>query len=347
MANLIVQILLAVVALSLLIAWHEFGHYLFARLSGMKVQQFSLGMGPKLIGFTRSGIEYRIGVIPFGGYVSIAGMSELEEGAAADPRSFINRPFWGQFSTIAAGPVFNYFLAFVLFVSVFWFWSTGNTPSLLLNQVVKESAAAQAGIVEGDVLIKIDGHPITGSADFLDRIANSKGKALTFDLLRDKQPLTLQVTPRADEGGRFRVGVGYVPLSFSFGGAVKESLSNLWTQSTGILTGLTRAVIGSKSDVEFGGVVAITQQLSNAASQGFRSFLWLMGSLSVVLGLFNILPIPALDGSKLLFICVEKAAGRKIPAKVQIAVHLVGIVLLLGLMVLLTINDVLRIYRGS
>lgn len=346
MANLFVQILLAVLALSILIAWHEFGHYLIARLSGMRVLQFSIGFGPKIFGFTRNGIEYRLGLLPIGGYVNIAGMSDLEEGAADDPKSFVNRPFWAQVATIAAGPLFNYFLAFVLFFSVFWFWSTGTTPSLLLNQVAPDSPAAQAGVHEGDILYKIDGRPIEGTADFLSRIQMSKGNPLTLDLKRGTEDLQIQVTPK-DDGGTYRMGVGYMPLSFTFGGAIKESASNLWAQSTGILKQLGQSIFGSGSKVQLGGVVEITRQLSHAASQGLRSFLWLMGSLSVVLGLFNILPIPALDGSKILILSIEKTIRRKIPSKVQLFVHLAGIILILGLMLILTVNDVIRIYNGS
>lgn len=347
MANLVIQILLAVFALSLLIAWHEFGHYLIARLSGMRVLQFSIGFGPKLIGFKRNEIEYRIGILPIGGYVHIAGMTDLEEGASTDPKSFVNRPFWAQVATIAAGPLFNYFLAFILFFSVFWFWSTGSTPSLLLNQVAAGSAAQEAGVLEGDVLIKINGENIEGTADFLQRIQLSKGQPLSLDILRDSKEIQLQVSPRADEGGAYRLGVGYVPLSFTFVGALKESASNLWTQSTGILAQLGQSIFGSNKNLQLGGVVEITRQLSHAASRGIRDFLWLMASLSVVLGLFNILPIPALDGSKILILGIEKVIRRKIPSKIQIVVHLAGIILILGLMLILTINDVLRIYNGS
>jgi regulator of sigma E protease len=342
MANLVVQILLAILALSLLIAWHEFGHYLVARLSGMRVLQFSIGFGPKLVSFTRQGIEYRIGMLPIGGYVHIAGMSDLEEGATDDPRAFINRPFWPKVATIAAGPIFNYFLAFVLFFSVFWFWSTGSTPSLLINQVAEGSAAAEAGLHEGDILLKMDGHNVEGTSDFLRRIQESKGAPLTLDLRRDEHDFQLKVAPRLD-GTVYRLGVGYVPLSFTFTGALIEAGANLWAQSAGILVQLTQSLFGKSGGGSFVGVVGITQQLSHAAKQGLRDFLWLMASLSVVLGLFNILPIPALDGSKILFLGIEKVIRRKIPSKVQIFVHLAGIILILGLMLILTVNDVLRI----
>lgn len=350
---LLSQILLAALALGLLIAWHEFGHYLLARLLGMRVLRFAIGFGPKLIGFTKSQIEYLIGVFPIGGYVQIKGMSPSEEGAQEDPQSFINGTTRAKIAVIAAGPIFNFALAFVLFFCVFWFWSTGSTPSLLMNQVAKDSPAAAAGVQEGDVLVQMDHQALLGSADFLARIQASHGKPIVLTLERNNESknatdtVELTVAPTKSTDGVYRIGVGYVPLSFSFGGALAESLSQIWTQSTGVLTQLGSLLVGQSKSLQLGGVVEITRQLSHAASQGLRNFLWMMGSLSVVLGLFNILPIPALDGSKIFILLIEKIIGRPIPEKAQIWIHVSGFVLILALMLTLTVFDVLRIYRGT
>ena len=336
------QIVLAIVALSVLVAWHEFGHYLLARLLGMRVLRYSIGFGPQVLGFKKSDIEYQIGLVPVGGYVHIAGMSTLEKGAEEDPKSFINRPRWAQFLVIAAGPVFNYFLAVVLFFSVFFFWSTGNTPSLLINQVAPDSPAEIAGLHQGDVIMKIDDQTLSGTQDFLSRVAT--GKLLKLSITREGKALEVDVVPKLGDDGVFRMGVGYMPLSFSTSGAVSESFYQVWAQSTGILKQLGSAIFG-KGSAQLGGVVEITRQLSSAADQGLKNFLWILASLSTVLGLFNILPIPALDGSKLLMIVIEGVIRRPIPAKAQVWIHGVGIVLILGLMLLLTVADVMRIYK--
>jgi regulator of sigma E protease len=345
--SLIVQILLSLAAISILVAWHEFGHYSMARLVGMRVLKFSIGFGPKVIGFVKSGIEYQISLLPIGGYVHIAGMTSLEEGASEDPKSFINRPKWAQLLVIFAGPFFNYLLAVVLFFCVFWFWSSGTTPSLLVNQVAKDSPAAMAGVRDGDVILKIDGQNLSGTQDFLSRIANSQGKPLHFSMKRDAQALEIDVTPKASDDGTFRIGVGYVPLSFSFSGAIGESFYQLWAQSTGILSQLGQAIFGSSKNVQLGGVVEITRQLSHAVEQGFKNVLWMMASLSVVLGLFNILPIPSLDGSKIFILCLEAIIRRPINATAQLWIHAVGIIFILGLMLLLTIGDVMRLYQAG
>lgn len=341
---MIVQILMALIAISLLVAWHEFGHYIVARLTGMRVLKFSIGFGPKIVGFTRENIEYQLSLFPIGGFVQISGMVSIEEGAKEDPKSFINRPRWAQFLTVLAGPVSNYLMAFLLFFSVIWFWSSGSTPSILLNQVVAESPAASAGLKNGDVITQIDGQNPAGTIDFLNRI--SKGQILILKVHRETQDLEIAVMPKAGEDGIFRLGVAYVPLSFNFTGAITEAAARCWVQSIGILTQLGNALVGKTKDLQLGGIVEITRQLSNAADQGLKNFLAMMAGLSVVLGLFNILPIPSLDGSKLLMIVIEGVTRRQIPAKAQIWIQAAGLILILGLMIFLTIGDVMRIYSG-
>jgi regulator of sigma E protease len=349
MPSVVVSILLSILALSLLIAWHEFGHYLVARLTGMRVLQFSIGFGPKIVGFTRNGIEYRIGLLPIGGYVQIAGMSDLEEGAAEDPRAFINRPFWPKILTIAAGPLFNYFLAFVLFFVVFFSWSSQTTPRMVLGFVTPDAPAQAAGLKDGDNLLKIDGISVEGTRDFLSRIQKSQGHALAFEVQRGDQNLNLSVVPKLDpKSETYKIGVGnYRPVSLSFGAALVESASNLWSQSTGILVLLGQSIFVNPSTSGLGGPVQIVRELSSASSRGIGDFLSMMAGLSVVLGLFNILPIPALDGSKIFFLLIEGITRRKIPSKAQLIIHLVGIIAILGLMILLTVGDVLKIYSGS
>lgn len=348
MLELLFSILLAVIGLGVLIAWHEFGHYIVARLTGMRVLQFSIGFGPKIISFTRKDIEYRIGLLPIGGFVQIAGMTELEEGALDDPRAFINRPLWAKLCTIAAGPLFNYFLAFVIYFFVLCSWSSQTSPGMILGVVEKESPAQIAGIQNKDVLLKIDGIDVAGTSDFLNRIKESRGRTLSFLIERNGQQLTIPVTPKATDGTPYRIGVGGFRLvSLPPGWALTESASSLWNQSAEILRMLGRIVTGNQGTEGLGGPVAIAGELKNAVSRGVGDLFAALAGLSVVLGLFNILPIPALDGSKIFFLLIEGIIRRRIPAKVQLVVHLVGIILILGLMIFLTVGDVRKIYNGS
>jgi regulator of sigma E protease len=143
----VLQIVLAILGVGFLIAWHELGHYAVARLLGMRVIRYSIGFGPKLFGFTRSDIEYRVSALPLGGYVQIAGMSSLEEGAAEDPKAFINRPRWARWLVLAAGPGFNYMFAFAFFFLYIVAWpSPVPTTSIEASDVVANSPAAAGGM---------------------------------------------------------------------------------------------------------------------------------------------------------------------------------------------------------
>lgn len=351
--SLAAHIGLGILGISLLIAWHEFGHYLVARLFRMRVLRFSIGFGPKLIGFTKNRIEYVLCWIPFGGFVEIAGLGEAPEEVKEDPAAFTNRPLWARFLVVFAGPLFNYVLAFGLFAFLFGTWSfQGLEQSLLVQQVVSGSAAWEAGIVQRDQIIQIDGSAAT-QAQLFQSAAQSKGKPIRLLLDRfnpgtqETSRLEISVKPQLGDDGMYRLGVMFVPMGISkdthFAWA---SAKEVMSQSAGILVQLGNAIF-AKSHMQMGGAVELTRQLSMAASLGWSYFLWLLGSLSVMLGLFNLLPIPALDGSKMLLLGVEAAVRRPIPHRVQMVIHGVGIVLILGLMLVLTVLDVMRLYQAG
>src|SRR5688572_6022326 len=193
------QILLAILGVGFLIAWHEFGHYIVARLLGMRVLRYSIGFGPKLWGFVKNDIEYRLSALPLGGYVQIKGMSVLEEGAEEDPKSFINRPRWARWLVLAAGPGFNYGLAFVLFVIVFSAWpSPVETPAIEVTNVVDASPAHAASLQTGDFVIAVNGAPIEDTKAFTESINASKGEALKLGVMRGDERFDAVVTPKQD-----------------------------------------------------------------------------------------------------------------------------------------------------
>src|SRR5688572_10284637 len=179
------QIVLAVLGIGMLIAWHELGHYAVARALGMRVLKYSIGFGPKLFGFKKGEIEYQVAALPLGGFVQIKGMSALEEGADEDPRSFINRPRWARFLVLGAGPGFNDIMAAVLAFVYLWAWpSPTPTTTLEITEVTPDSSALAAGLLVGDLIVTVDGTEVASSGEFKQRIVAKQGEALTLDVLR-------------------------------------------------------------------------------------------------------------------------------------------------------------------
>ena len=201
-------ILLAILALGVLIIVHEGGHFLVARLSGMRVDRFSIGFGPVLWSVKRGETTYQIAAIPLGGYVQIAGLNPGEEGMTADdPRAYPNRPVWQRLATIFAGPGTNYIFAVLLLLAMFFAWGVpGPGKSPIVADLVEGKPAAAAGFMPEDEIVAVSGTPVKDVADVLPLVNASQGKEISVDLRRAGKPLTLKVTPQMD-GGEYRMGV--------------------------------------------------------------------------------------------------------------------------------------------
>ena len=335
------QYLFAILGIGFLIAWHELGHYVVARLLGMRVLRYSLGFGPRLFGFRHQDIEYQVAALPFGGFVQIAGMSGLEDDAKDDPKSYSNAPRWARFLVLAAGPGFNYGVAALFFFLLFWMWPSPIAgPALEIVDVAPASAAFEAGIVPGDYVTGVNQAPLESDTQFREAIAKSNGQPLTLSVLREGTVREVTVTPKLD-GEALRVGV--TPAirhpRLSFVETVGGSLVACVNESGRVLSAL-QALVYREPGVQVGGVVEIVRQLKDGVARGPRYFLGLLAMLSVNLGLLNLLPVPALDGSKMVVLAVEGTLRKNLHAKVQAVVHLGGFVVLFALMIGLAVKDV-------
>jgi regulator of sigma E protease len=324
------QVALAVLGVGFLIAWHELGHYSAARLLGMRVLRFSIGFGPRLWGFRHKDIDYQLAALPLGGFVQIRGMTSLEPGAVEDPMSFINAARWKRWLVLAAGPGFNYGLAAIMFFAYLWAWpSPVDGPAVELQQVL-------AG---GDVVIAFDGKPLE-DGDFRSRILASKGAPVALTVLRGGVEQTFTVTAEKQVGGGYRIGVAPSVL-FPRSSLPRTALASL--ELCRIKTMETLSALGAllrwDKDVKMSSIVAIVDDLKDQADRGLRYFLAMLAWISVVLGLFNLLPIPSLDGIKMLFLTIEGAVRRDIHAGFQVWVNGLGMIALLGLMVILIVRD--------
>jgi regulator of sigma E protease len=332
----------AILGLSLLIVLHEGGHFLVARLCGMKVERFSIGFGPTLFGFKRGETTFQVAPILLGGFVQITGMNPSEDFDKNDPRVYPNRPRWQRILTILAGPAANYLTAFVLLLFVLLFFgATSKTQRIIEPKPGKPAAAA--GLKAGDVLVRANGQPVSAESPIAEVIRAGQGAPVTIEVTRDGQPLTFTVKPERVANGALQVGIEIGPIEqrtpVPFGTAVKDAAAYQYYQSVGILRSLGDMITGRIS-ADLSGPIGITKQIAKAADRGVVSFLEMVIMLSVYLGLFNLLPVPALDGARALFLAAEGVWRRKFNPRIEAAVHTAGFIVLLVVLVGVSFKDI-------
>ena len=344
------SILTAIAGLGVLVVLHEGGHYLAARLCGMRVERFSIGFGPTLLGFKRGGTTFQIAPIPLGGFVQITGMNPAEEFDHSDPYVYPNRPRWMRLFTVVAGPLANYITAFFIMLAVFTILGVPMpSKTETVADVEGSSAAAAAGLKAGDVIDQANGHKISADHTIRDEIGASAGAPLALKLLRKGQPVDVTVTPKEKAPGQYQIGV-YLDHSeltvLPFPSAAKQALIYPYEKSKLILDGLYKMVTG-REKAELQGPIGITRQIAHAADRSIWDYFGIIAMLSVYLGLFNLLPLPALDGGRAVFLIVEGMIRRKINPRVEATVHTVGLVLLLGVLLFVSFKDMTHVFgRG-
>ena len=364
----------AILTLSVLIIIHEFGHYFFARRSGMLVQRFSVfGMGPVLFRlFTYKGCEYVISAFPFGAYVQIVGMEseETEEAMRAELqdkdkdktssspgeskpeatqgyRNFRDSSFLARVMTLAGGPIANYTAA--IFIAVALFLTAGMqqiTGAKIQGFAAEHSALEAAGLRLGDQFVEIEGQTIRGPESVL-RVQKAGqdhlGEKIDVTVLREGEEYQycVQLNEQAPAMG---VNIGAIASYESVhpGTAILEGIKYPFVQSKQQLTFLGQMIVGDRPG-SLGGPVAIVSTMAAQAKDGFASFFMIAALISALLGLFNFLPIPALDGGRLVFVFFNAISPKKIPLRVEEQVHSYGMLLLLAFMVYATIGDVNRL----
>ena len=332
----------AIFGLGLLIVLHEGGHFLVARIFGMRVERFSIGFGPTLIGFKRGGTTFQVAPIPLGGFVQITGLNPNEEFDKDDPFVYPNRPRWMRLLTILAGPAANYVTAFVLMLIVLLAYGMPSKTQKIVEPVPGKPAIL-AGLKTNDVLVSANGHAVSADSPISEVIRAGGGAPVTIDILRGGKPMTFTVTPERQSSGAYQVGIQIGSIDertpVSFGAAVKESVTYPYYMSAVILTGLADMARGRvQPDLE--GPIGITKKIAKAADRGAVDFLGMLVMLSVYLGLFNLLPLPALDGGRALFLGIESVTRKRVNPRLEAAVHTAGFVLLLGVMIIVSVKDI-------
>lgn len=333
----------AVVGISLLITLHELGHYLVARACGMRVLRFSVGFGPALISRQFGDTVWQLAAIPLGGFVQIQGMAPGEDNdpAANDPQSFLNRPVWQRMATILAGPAANWLLAAVFLAAALMLGVSQPSGAPVVGGVLPESPAANAGLQTGDRFISIDGAPIEAWNDLGRAVGENPGKSLDIHIEREGTMLTFAIVA-ADESGQGRLGVrpSATLLQLNPGAAVVTGLQNTWAM-TGRYTNLLWGLITGAQEGQLSGLPGIVKMANQQADEGVSALLGFLAWLSIGLFLLNLLPVPGLDGGRFAFLTVELLRGRPVNEEVEARVHGFGLLVLLGLMIFVSVRDIL------
>lgn len=339
-------------AFGLVIFVHEFGHFIVAKKTGVKVDRFSFGLGPEMFGFQWGETRYCVAWIPLGGEVRMAG--EMEPGGEPktdrDPREFFAKPWYKRIPIVLAGPAMNYVLAFALFALVFLAY--GN-PRLSTEPVIGELAegypARTAGLNAGDRILSVDGAAVVTWESLATVIHASAEKTLTLSVERGagegKQSLTIAVTPRRDPvSGRGLIGVTpttvFGPVGFFESFRLGAEQTVYWSLHT--LDYLKERIV-RREKPELSGPVGIASVISKSARSGLQDYIFLIAIISLSIGFFNLFPIPMLDGGHLMFYLYEGIFRRPAGRRVVMAANMLGLSVLLGIFVFATYSDIQRI----
>jgi regulator of sigma E protease len=342
--NSALAILVAILGLAVLMVVHEGGHHLVARAFKLRVLRFSIGFGPALWRHQPRGSDtvYQVALIPFLAYVQVAGMNPFEESDPNDKGSYANASLTARIMTVFAGPLANYLFAMGLFL--FAFVTFGNPVLTTEVEVMPDTPAAAAQMRSGDVVVKIDGADVKDFGAMREIIMESPGKPLRVGVLREGQPVELTVTPEGKgEGGSGLIGVrperAYEAMTFSE--ALTASVTHPAIVVRDLVVGLVH-LITQKEKPQVGGPVIIVKYGAEMVQAGTYDILYFLAKLSAYLGGFNLLPVPALDGGRLMFLLYEAVARRKPNARMEAQIHAVGLLMFLALLAVVTVQDFQR-----
>jgi regulator of sigma E protease len=348
----------AIILLGIIIFVHELGHFLFAKMTGVKVLKFSLGFGPKLLGKKIRDTEYVISAIPLGGYVKMLGeMPDDELKEEEKPFAFNYQSIWKRFLIVFAGPLFNIVFA----VIIFFFTFLNGVPVLLpeVGEVLPESPAQGAGLQEGDTIIEIQGTAVDQWDTMTALIHENPGKPLLFTIERKGETYTKTIAPEKKQsedlfGETKEIGlIGIKPSGNisvkkeSLFDAAKLSIVRTWEISTLTIVAIVKLIQRVIPMDTIGGPIMIVQMAGEQASRGALSFFIFMAIININLGILNLLPIPILDGGHLLFLGIEGIRRKPLSEKIISVSQKVGLAIILALMVIVIYNDVIRIITGK
>ena len=350
-----------IILLPIIVFVHEFGHFLFARINGVRVESFSIGFGPSLFSWKdKYNTVWKISAIPLGGYVKMLGQSDTPESVEEKQKkikklskknkaeSFEFKKRYQKASIVFAGPFFNFLFGFIVFWGLFFFVGQPKTNCIVID-VVKNSPAYMAGIKSGDRVIAINENSVENPRKIQKFIQQSNGKKIKIKLERDGKVLNLFASPKKEKDSYF-LGISYSShfenyKKIGFIDSFIEAYNSVSNITTDTLKSLGEIISGDRSSKELGGMISIAKVSGDALSAGLYSFLYLIAFISISLGLFNLFPIPVLDGGYLFMYIIEGIIRRDIPEKIKEKIFFLGFIFIIFLLVLSNFNDIARILK--
>jgi regulator of sigma E protease len=328
-------IVYAIIIFCLLIFAHEFGHLIAAKSVGIRVNEFALGMGPRLFGFQKGDTAYSLRAFPIGGFCAMEG----ENDSSDDPRAFGGKPLPAKALVLLAGSLMNVILA-ALILSIVIF--ANGTPSTVVSEVGAGSPAEAAGVLPGDRILSVDGRAVTEWEDIPPAVTGARGDSIAIAVLRDDAELRLVSGFYTGDDGLKKIGItpGMEWRARNVGPALLLGCRDTWNMGVAMVRAIGMLVTGGLPVRELTGPVGIVHIVGDVAKDGMLQLAQLTALISLNLGIVNLLPIPALDGCRFVFLFIRKITGKAVTDEMEGKVHFVGIMLLFALMIFVTFQDV-------
>lgn len=349
-----------ILLLGILIFVHEFGHFIAAKLFRIRVERFSIGYPPRMIGKKIGETDYCLSWIPFGGYVKIAGMVDesLDKAQLEKPPEhweFRSRPWYQKFLVILAGPMMNILLAYFVFAGAILYNGMGEVSSEpLIGGVVQGEPADRAGLKEGDRIVSIDGKSIKTWGDIADVVHNAPEKPLSVSWAREDSLYSATIVPvrtKIPSDGDIRevglIGIDAVVTmrKASLFEALEFGGKNIYYWGKLVLVSIAKLISGRESIRSIAGPVLIAKMAGESARSGFETFIGFLAFLSLNLGILNLLPIPVLDGGHLVIIHIEGIIRKSISVKVKLLIQQIGMILIFALTIFVLYQDIIRVVK--
>ncbi len=337
-----------ILILGVIILIHEFGHFIFAKKAGIYVYEFSIGMGPRIFKWTRKNdeTEYSIRLIPIGGFVQMAGEEIEDDPEVPKDKKFGVKTFGQKFMTVIAGIMNNFLLAIFLYFIIALFTGAPQNKAIV-GEISKDYPAYTSGLQTGDRILKLNGKNASTYDTLALELQVNIGEDITLEVDRDGQTVEVELTPKkVKENGEEIYRYGFTitdEVETGFFASLKYAFSKTFSLIHQMILIIGYLVTGNLGINSLAGPVGIFGIVGTAADAGIWSVLSLIALLSINVGFINLLPIPAFDGGRLLFIIIEKIKGKPVDPKLENTIHAVGLFLLMALMLLITYNDIIRL----